>query len=64
MDDGGEAPARVDKLVDVLDGLPTQLGMLDDMGHHAAAKLSQAPDVLEADVAGLQAELTNSGDGG
>jgi hypothetical protein len=58
-----EAAARADKLSAVLTCLRTQLGILDDMGQHGvAAKLSQALDILEGDVAALQAERKNSGD--
>jgi hypothetical protein len=60
-----EAAARADKLCDVLACLRTQLGILDDLGQHAvAARLSQALDFLEGDVALLQAERENGGDRG
>lgn len=60
-----EAADRADKLSDVLANLRTQLEILDDMGQHGvAAKLSQALDILEADVAALQAGRRNSGDMG
>lgn len=60
-----ETAARADKLSEVLASLRTQLGILDAMGQHAAAaKLSQTLDVLEADVAMLQAERRNGEDSG
>lgn len=58
-----EAAARADKLGDVLASLRTQLAILDDMRQHGvAAKLSQAVDILEGDVARLKAELKTSRD--
>lgn len=58
-----EAADRADKLCEVLACLRTQLGVLDALGQHGvAAKLSQALDVLEADVAVLQAGRERSGD--
>ncbi len=55
--DACEAAARADKLCDVLACLRKQLGLLDSMGQHVvAAKLAQAIDALEGDIASLQAE--------
>lgn len=58
-----EAADQAEKLCDVLDCLRAQLQILDDMGQHvAAAKLSQALDILEGDVAMLKADRRNGRD--